>query len=321
MKKLVVLLVAFVWLVVPIYAQSTEGNGWVKYDGNPVFGGPEIGTCFDANVITNGAAKYNMYVSWRPQKCIALTRSDDGVNWSDPIKVLECDEESGWEDDINRSCTLYWKGKYHMWYVGQARGYSKIGYAVSDDGVHFKRVTKEPVLVPEYPHEGFSVMNPYVIRDKKRGVFRMWYASGETYEPNVICYAESKDGIKWEKSPLNPVLVKGDDKWEQDRVGGCEVHQLEDGSYVMFYIGYEDIHTARIGAAISKDGISGWRRLAANPLVEPTAGSWDENACYKPTVYYDKQNKRWHLWYNGRRRGDEYIGYVIHEGIELGEVK
>ena len=156
---------------------ATHENGWVKWAKGPVLGGPELGTCFDVNVIPHGSAKYNMYFSWRPKKAIALSRSEDGVNWSEPKIVLEFDESSGWEDNLNRASVIFWKGKYHMWYTGQARGYSKIGYATSKDGEHFTRVTKDPVMVPEFNYEGYSVMNPYVLRDEKRGVFRMWYAS------------------------------------------------------------------------------------------------------------------------------------------------
>ena len=159
-------------------------------------------------------------------------------------------------------------------------------------------------------------MNPYVIRDEERGVFRMWYASGETFEPNVLCYAESSDGIHWDKSPLNPIYVHGEG-WEQDRVGGCEVHKMDDGRYAMFYIGYSDIHTAHIGVAFSEDGITGWERYEHNPIVVPEQGSWDAEACYKPTVCRDAENNMWHLWYNGRTGGNEYIGYVAHEGLDI----
>lgn len=302
----------------------TADNGWKKYEGNPVLGGPEMGTCFDVNVIEEGGAKYNMYFSWRPHKSIAVSRSDDGVNWSEPVIVLHENPDSGWEEIINRSTTVYWNGQYHMWYTGQVMRIqcSRIGYAVSDDGINFRRVTQEPVLVPERVYEGLSVMNPYVMRDDEKGVFRMWYCSGEFYEPNVICYAESKDGIHWEKSPYNPVFYKGEEgAWDGDRVGGCEVRRLPDGRFIMFYIGYYDIDTARIGAAISDDGITNWKRLAANPLVEPTQGSWDGDACYKPSVYLDAQNGRWMLWYNGRCGAPEYIGLVTHEGLDLGEIE
>ncbi|MCF0167027.1 MAG: hypothetical protein HUJ93_00030 [Bacteroidales bacterium] len=297
-------------------------NGWVKESANPVLGGPELGTCFDVNVIAKGSAKYNMYFSWRPKKAIALSRSEDGVKWTEPQIVLEYDETSGWEDNLNRSCTVYYNGCYHMWYTGQARGYSKIGYAVSKDGVNFTRVQKEPVLVPMYNYEGYSVMNPYVIRDETRHVWRMWYSSGETIEPNVLCYAESRDGVNWTRSLLNPIFVKGEGNvWDKDRIGGCEVHQLPDGSFALFYIGYTDINTARIGAAVSKDGITQWRRLKANPLVEPDAGAWDGDACYKPSVVRDEEAGEWKLWYNGRLGGNEYVGLVRHKGLDLGETE
>ena len=293
------------------------GNGWVKYAGNPVMGSPELGTCFDLNVVPWGTAKYNNYFSWRSQKCIALSRSEDGVRWSEPVKCLECDPTSGWEDDLNRASVWYRDGVYHMWYCGQARGYTKIGYATSRDGVRFVRASRLPVMISEFPHEGFSVMNPYVRWDEALGKWRMWYASGETYEPNVLCYAESKDGFSWEKSPLNPIFVRGRG-WEKDRVGGCEVHPLADGRWIMFYIGYSDIHTARIGAAVSPDGIRSWTRLKANPLVEPTPGEWDSTAVYKPSVVREKD--RWLLWYNGRTATREYIGMVEHKGLDLGDL-
>lgn len=292
---------------------------WVKYEGNPVLGGPEMGTCFDVNVIPNGEAKYNMYFSWRPKKSIALTRSDDGINWSEPIIVLSEDSTSGWEDNINRSSTIFKDGKYYMWYTGQKDGHSSIGYTVSDDGIHFSRVQKDPVLTPEKDYEGVSVMNPYVLWDEDKEVYRMWYASGEFVEPNVICYAESKDGLNWTRYAGNPIFAHGEGEvWDKDRIGAVEVQKLKNGKYIMFYIGYTDINTARIGAAVSDDGITNWKRLKANPLVEPTPDSWDADACYKPSAVYDKENDRWLLWYNGRHSAPEYIGLAIHEGYNLG---
>ena len=34
-----------------------------------------------------------------------------------------------------------------MWYTGQAKGHSSIGYATSHDGVTWKRMSDKPVLV------------------------------------------------------------------------------------------------------------------------------------------------------------------------------
>ena len=111
---------------------------------------------------------------------MAVTFSDDGINWEEPRITLHNNLESGWEDDINRNCVLKIDGKYKMWYTGQARGYSFIGYAESDDGLNFYRPLNEPVLISERAWEGFSVMNPCVLYEN--GIYRMWYAADELSE-------------------------------------------------------------------------------------------------------------------------------------------
>ena len=63
------------------------------------------------------------------------------------------------------------------------------------------------MIKPVYFFEGKSVMNPHVIYDNEAKIFKMWYAEGETYEPDVICYAKSKDGINWIKYKGNPIFL------------------------------------------------------------------------------------------------------------------
>lgn len=277
-----------------------------KYPQNPVLGNETTGTFFDAYVMWDGD-RYRMDFSYRAKGACAVAFSEDGINWSEPLLTLEANPESGWEDQINRNCVLFVDGLYRMWYTGQARGYSYIGYAQSSDGIHFERTMTEPILIPEYPWEKESVMNPCVLYEN--GVYRMWYSAGETYEPNVIAYAESSDGIHWNKRRANPIFVREPQNWyEQDRIGGCSVLKTEDMGYVMFYIGYEDIDTARICAASSENGITGWVRCPENPIISPDPGQWDSEACYKPAVVWDEVNKKWMLWYNGRTKSSEYIG-------------
>lgn len=282
------------------------GRQFEKLRRNPVFGGRETGTCFDAYVSKDGE-RYRMDFSWRKKKSLAVTFSDDGINWDEPQVTLGPDEASGWEENVNRNCVLKIDGVYRMWYTGQARGYSFIGFAESADGIRFTRIDNEPVLIPERAWEGFSVMNPCVLYTD--GVYKMWYAAGETYEPNVLAYAESADGVHWKKASINPIFVADPDKaYEKDRVGGCQVLKTDDMGYLMFYIGYEDIHTARICAAKSSDGKTRWQRSPMNPLIVPVSGEWDEDACYKPTALWNEEEGKWMVWYNGRKRDEEYIG-------------
>lgn len=290
----------------------TKEGSFRKYP-DPVFGGPSTGTMFDAFVRKQPDGRLRMDVSWRPQSSFAVTFSDDGIRWSEPVVTLGPNPESGWEQIVNRNCVLpdpAGKG-WLMWYTGQVwdggHGKSWIGIARSDDGIHFERFRRDPVLVPEADFEKESVMNPFVMIED--GKYRMWYAAGETYEPNTICYAESADGIRWTKYPGNPVFSANPGKeYEQERIGACDILRVG-GGYLMFYIGYRDINTACICAATSKDGITGWERVPENPLVMPTPDSWDADSCYKPTVVR-ADDGTYRLWYNGRRGGAEFIGYA-----------
>lgn len=282
-------------------------NCITKYEKNPVFGDEKTGTVFDAYV-TREKTRYRMDFSWRPKKACAVTFSPDGIHWDRPQITLQSNESTGWEDDINRNCVLKLGDKYKMWYTGQAHGYSYIGYAESADGILFERKCAEPILSPQLPWEGASVMNPCVLYEN--GIYRMWYSAGETYEPNVLAYAVSKDGIHWDKKCGNPILACDPSHvYEQDRIGGCQVVKT-DGEYYLFYIGYETIDTARICAAKSYDGVTGWKKSPLNPLLSPERGMWDEDACYKPSAVWNEDKQKWMLWYNGRKGSREFIGYA-----------
>ena len=60
----------------------------------------------------------------------------------------------------------------------------------------------EPLLVFDKPWEGDRISYLSVIKDTDR--YRMYYlaSSSQTKEPFRFCYAESKDGLKWEKPAL-----------------------------------------------------------------------------------------------------------------------
>ncbi len=81
------------------------------------------------------------------------------------------------------------------------------------------RYSEEPVFYPDAPWETFFQM-PIVIHDPDDGLYKMWYSTRKRnpdYEPKwetnleagnaekFICYAESKDGIHWERPELDVV--------------------------------------------------------------------------------------------------------------------
>ena len=291
--------------------------GWRKCDESPVLGG-ELGTCFDVSVIASNDG-YKMYFSWRPRKSIALTESKDGIHWSSPRVVLAPrSSKEGWEDDLNRPSVAYHDGLYHCWYTGQykageADGTSHIFYAVSKDGAHFERVRNTPVLSAQDSWEKRALMCPCIMRDGTQ--WRMWYSGGEQYEPNAIGYATSPDGINWIKHRGNPIFqADSNTAWEQHKTAACHVVKAGD-KYAMFYIGFQNEDYAQIGIAFSDDGVHNWQRHPQNPIIAPTPGGWDGEACYKPFVLYD--GEKWTLWYNGRTGSFEQIGVAFHDGFDL----
>ncbi|MDO4629946.1 MAG: hypothetical protein Q4C70_12255 [Planctomycetia bacterium] len=300
---------------------AETAGGWVKSPENPVLGG-NLGVCFDISMIRDQDEKgilYRMWFSWRTKESIAYTESRNGIQWSEPQVVLT--PAGGWEERLNRPCVVQKDGKFHLWYTGQTWEESRIGYAVSADGVNWERVQTEPVMVSEQEWEKVAVMCPHVLWDAEKECFRMWYSAGEQYEPNAIGYAESKDGITWEKSALNPIFSSDADfHWERHKVTAAQVFPL-DGWYVMFYIGFENENLARIGVARSRDGQTNWERLPANPIISPDAGAWDAEACYKPFVLKNEAGDGWKLWYNGRTGQVEQIGMATHTGLDLGFAK
>src|ERR1700690_2262224 len=111
------LLVAFVSSSSVLGAEvGTQTNAsWTKYGGNPVIGG-NYGTCFDVAVLKDGE-RYRMWLSWRPQKSIALVESSDGLHWSEPPRVvLGPREQTGWETEVNRPVVIKRGQVYSMWY-------------------------------------------------------------------------------------------------------------------------------------------------------------------------------------------------------------
>jgi len=291
-----------------------QDAGWVKYDGNPVLGG-QYGTCFDICVLRE-TEKFRMWVSWRPKQSVAITESPDGIHWKPPEIVLGPKRETGWEDDINRPVVVRREDGYHMWYTGQANGKSRIGYATSANGRDWRRQTAKPVLESSLPWEGAAVMCPHVMWDDRERYWKLWYSGGEQYEPNAIGYATSADGIHWDKYPANPILTPSlGTEWEKERVTAAQVMSWK-GWYYAFYIGFRDVDHAQIGLARSRDGITNWVRHPGNPIIRPTPGGWDADACYKPYALYE--NDRWMLWYNGRNKSFEQIGLAMHAGEDLG---
>lgn len=301
---------------VPFLGDHVEvAGGWRKSGHNPVLGG-ELGTCFDASVLHERGI-YRMWFSWRPRRSIAYTQSHDGITWRAPVEVLGPASSARLALDANRPSVIVKDGTYRMWYTAQTATASWINCAASDDGLSWRECASSG-LMADQPWEKGSLMSPDVLWDDTLGRYRMWYSGGGQYEPEAIGYCESPDGVAWTKRDGGPIFKPNPAlEWEKDRVAGSTIKRFGN-TFLMFYIGFEDIHSASIGIARSPDGITGWQRHPANPVIRPGGSyfSWDRDAVYKTTVVQHADG--WILWYNGRRKGPEQIGVAYHDGLDLG---
>jgi len=108
-------------------------------------------------------------------------------------------------------------GKYKMWYTvhDASTGYTMtIWYAESEDGLNWsnhQKVFEGTGVSGDF--DEVSVLCGTVIKDGN--IYRMWYigrpvAGCGGSENYGIGYAESSDGINWERSPNNPLLLAAD---------------------------------------------------------------------------------------------------------------
>ena len=239
-------------------------------------------------------------------KAIVTEELKPAVAYLAGAEAFEVFRNSGTPDSINnkiRKCRIMEfddaKGEYRVNPLGVRQLKRELEL--------LNEMQQKPILVPSEPYEKGSVMNPCVLWDKDEKIFKMWYAAGEQFEPDVLCYAESKDGINWERYANNPILEKSNEKYDQCKVGGCDILK-ENDRYYMFYIGYQNVDTARVCMAESNDGIHNWVRSMDNPVISPEKKSWDADAVYKPTVVLNKQKNKLLMWYNGRKQNCERIG-------------
>lgn len=156
----------------------------------------------------------------------------------------------------------------------------------------------------------FSISYPSVLFDE--GVYKMWYGSNlnwgkdQSSMQHVFKYAESKDGINWNRT--NEIVV-GLEHLNEYALSKPWV--LKDrGVYKMWY-SYRangEITTYRIGYAESLDGKK-WIRKDDEAGIDVSESGWDSQMISYPCVF-DYKEKRYML-YNGNDYGKSGFGVAV----------
>ncbi len=204
-------------------------------------------------------------------------------------------------------------GKKYLYYLGWNLGVTvpwrnTIGLAICESGQStFTKYSKAPLL-DRSDIDPFSISYPSILIEN--GLWRMWYGSnlswGSTEKDmaHVFKYAESKDGLHWDRKGIVAVPLKGDGEFALSKP--CVVK--DNGVYKMWYAfrgkGY------RIGYAESVDGIK-WERMDEKAGIDVSLSGWDSETIEYGYVF-DHKDERYML-YNGNAYGRTGFGLAVLE--------
>ncbi len=256
---------------------------------------------FDPCIFTNEKVNY-LVVSNRRDNSIDLFKINKDKSIS-KIKTILFDKSLKQKNILLNRASLYCNGaKTYIFFTLQINGRS---YIYKRNLKDVSCINEDDVfLSPTENYENSSVMNPcaYKVFDD----ILLFYSSGETFEPDNICFCkiddlEKNNAIKYK---LNPIFVKGSHYYNFSKVAFGDLLTVGD-YYILFYIGYLNINKAYINVAFCrKTNFPYFKDLEnINPLIGP--GKKCRDAVYKPTVVVNGNNLA--IYFNGRTRSEESI--------------
>lgn len=170
-------------------------------------------------------------------------------------------------------------GKFVMLYRAQDhKGTSSLGYATSDDGIHFVR-RSDPVMFSEAPYEkGGGVEDPRLVKFGE--TFYLTYTGYNNVDGVAadkkdaqLCMATSTDLIHWQRQGIILPAYKGkwNVKWTKS---GAIVPEKINGKYWMYFLGDAQGKDTQMGVAYSDDLLH-WTEALDHPVLSSRAGAFD----------------------------------------------
>jgi predicted GH43/DUF377 family glycosyl hydrolase len=221
------------------------------------------------------------------------------------------------DDGVSMSWILPVGNRFYLYYLGwnlrtSVPWLNTIGLAIGDTpSGPFQKASRAPIM-DRHDLDPFTVSYPCVLREN--GKFRMWYGSNLTWGTqqhemaHVIKYAESLDGIHWERSGQVHIGLEHPGEYAISKP--CVVQW--DGGYRMFYSyrasEYSDKY--RIGTAFSEDGLS-WKRQDEQIGITISDSGWDSESVEYPNVF--RYGDQIFLLYNGNQYGKTGFGLAVLE--------
>jgi beta-1,2-mannobiose phosphorylase / 1,2-beta-oligomannan phosphorylase len=183
------------------HATSRNGIQWTRDPENPVFAGSWV----EDVCVVRDDRNYVMFAEGKNDIAHLLT-SEDGRRWSDhgALNILKTDgtpispgpygTPTAWFEDAT-------------WYLFYERGDQGVWLATSKDLKVWKNVKDDPVISrgPEAYDQAAVAVNQVIKRD---GFYYTFYHanSQRPWKDWTTCVARSRDLVRWEKYPGNPII-------------------------------------------------------------------------------------------------------------------
>ncbi len=223
--------------------------------------------------------------------------------------------ELGTFDDrgATASCLVHHNDQAFFYYSGWHLGvtvpfYFFIGLAIRGAGeTDFKKYSQAPVM-GRHSVDPYLLGSPYILVENE--TWRMWYVSAVRWEQHgdeqrhyyLIKYAESSDGIHWDRDNTICIDFKDDNEYALARP-----HVIKENDIYRMWYSYRG-ENYRIGYAESSDGIH-WERKDDHVGIDVSASGWDAEMITYPFIF-DHDGQRYML-YNGNGYGKSGIGLAI----------
>jgi len=217
------------------------------------------------------------------------------------------------DSGVSIACIVGVHASKFLYYVGWNLGVTvpwrnSIGLAVYNPAVDtFEKFSPAPII-DRNAVDPFSVSYPFVLEDGP--IFRMWYGSnlgwGTRQEDmaHVIKYAESANGIDWERRGEIALNFKDAEEYALSRPFVLK----ENGIYKMWYSFRGAAY--KIGYAESSDAVH-WERKDELAGITSSESSWDGDMIEYPFLF--RYANSTYMLYNGNDYGKTGFGLAILE--------
>lgn len=177
---------------------------------------------------------------------------------------------------------------WHLWYTGYdgtREGIKLLGYATSEDGLNWKRHSRNPVFADSWIEDMMIV--------KRDGTFFM-FAEGRGDQAQLL---RSENGIDWTRVRTLDVRKKDGTPIEPGPYGTPTAWH-EDGTWYLFY----ERRDLGVWLATSRD-MKVWRNVQDEPVLVPGPDEFDVDLIAMNQIV--KHEGRYYAYFHGSKRGSK----------------